>query len=144
MSKITIEELDKIATEYVDCCVILAKEKCVCRYRAGHIFDPNQTVNWNREEVLRKNAEYAAEAKRLREEKNKLYNLFVSQAQAYIKEQLSGNTKFSCTDAYAKRVFDYVLEYSGAVCPDSEDCLHYMCQIMLDDVIGLIKDAFVS
>lgn len=71
-------------------------------YKEGTVIDEEQSVRWNREEVERRNAEYAAEVSRLRKEIGIAAREADSTAKSYIMQETSMNHK------QATIYFDYI------------------------------------
>ena len=94
----TIEELYKLADEYYK----FSCKPSIPKYRNACIFDENKSVRWNKEEVERRNSLHDEEAKRLRAEKNTMFNKLVFEVKLYIMEE----TKVK--KAVADKIYSYL------------------------------------
>ncbi len=75
------------------------------KYETGHIFDEEQSVRWNKEEVIRRNNAYKAEFRRLSDEKNELY----LKAKGLILDYITENSKIN-DRTKAEILWNYVNE----------------------------------
>ena len=105
-SKIDIDNLSSRIDKYLDFSCKPTNKK----YKEGTIFDEEQSVRWNKEELERRNLAHEEEVKKLNQEKNRLYMDIVAVACDYIKQEL----KFRLSSKRARKIWDYIYEeYSG-------------------------------
>lgn len=71
MKKIMVKDWNEIQRDFDAMLSMRCVPTNVKKVPAGHIFDENKSVKWNRDEVERNNALYQKEVARLNTEKNK-------------------------------------------------------------------------
>lgn len=71
------------------------------RYRKGHVFDENKSIEWNREELNRRNKEIKQKEKQYNEDRIKAYNEFDNDIIRYFEHYSSINER------QIKKIYDY-------------------------------------
>lgn len=124
---ITIDDVQAVYDEWKSISTIPDSSRFK-RYVANHVFNEDQSVRWNKEEVVRRNAEYKAERDRLIALASDCCDKFKNITCSYIKEQLNFN------DAQAKVLFEYA---SGGYfyIPDDETVVD-----LIDELVSLQRN----
>ena len=95
-----LEKLFEMADEYIG---FSCKPKSP-KYKAGHVFDEDKSVKWNKEQFEKLNKKHDDEVKDLNRQKNLLYTSLVEA----IKEYIISETKVS--KKKAEKIYDYLYE----------------------------------
>lgn len=101
------------------------------KYKAGHIFDENMSVKWNRDKLEEENKKYQDEVARLNTAKNKgllaVHELVYQKIQDDVGHGLSRDS--------AKKIFEYVYESKRSygihcVCNELENMNELLAEIL--------------
>ena len=79
------------------------------RYTEGYVFDENQTVKWNREEVARRNQEMQTEVLQIRELKSQSHEFLYSELMRYIMHESVCGVHF--TEQEARAIWQHILNH---------------------------------
>ena len=99
-------EWSKIQSEYKRVKGMPCKPARLQKYKAGHIFDENMSVKWNREKVEEENKKYQDEVARLNTAKIKSF----SDANELIYQKIQNDVGHGLSRESAKKIFEYVYE----------------------------------
>jgi hypothetical protein len=97
------------------------------KYREEHIFDEDQSVRWNREEVARRNAEMKDLVSKVQAAKEESYECLYTEIYRYIMEESVYDVSF--TEAEARVIWQHVNKHHDA---NPWDWIDEMAETMRD------------